>query len=278
MKKLACIPGLLLLVPILLLLALGVLSSFRGEDPAAINLLHKVEDPAAIIPLHKMEDPAAVALLHKMYDRYHDKWHHSRTFNQTTEQYRHDSLIKSTIWYERILYPDKLRIDFDSSNSGNGFMLDSDSIYAFNHHAITRRIKGNNDGLVFILGGLYFMSFDDVLAKFKDIHYDLGKFHNDSWKGRPVLVIGAISNNEKVDQLWIDADKLVPVRALRYDNDTKTEDVFEDYVAVPGGGWSETKVSFYRNDHLIQLELYHDVTGGQPMDKAIFDPASFGGK
>ena len=74
------------------------------------------------------EDPAAVTLLHKMYDRYQGKWHHSLTFNQTTEQYRHDSLIRSATWYERILYPDKLRIDFDSVQSGNGFMLNGDSI------------------------------------------------------------------------------------------------------------------------------------------------------
>ena len=261
MKKLAFIPGLrftfipgfrkLAVIPAFLLLASGALPQTTF-------------------------DPAAITLLHKMYDRYHNKWHRSRTFNQTTEQYRHDSLVKSTIWYEHILYPDKLRIDFDSSTSGNGFILNGDSIYAFNHHAITRRIKGDNDGLVFILGGLYFMSFDDAVAKFKDIHYDLAKFHNDSWKGRPVFVIGANSSDEKVNQLWIDADKLVAVRLFRYDNNMKSEDDFEEPIPVPGGGWSETKCSFYRNDHLIQVELYHDVTGNEPMDKAIFDPASLG--
>jgi hypothetical protein len=243
----------LVFIPAFLSLALGALSFFRGEDPPAVTLLHK------------------------MYDRYHDKWHHTRTFNQTTEQYRHDSLIKSTIWYERILYPDKLRIDFDSLESGNGFMLNGDSVYRYSHHAITGRIKGDNDGLVFILGGLYFMPFDDVLAKFKDLHYDLGKFRKDTWKGRPVFVIGANANDEKVNQLWIDADKLAAVRLLKYDNNIKAEDDFEDPVAVTGGGWSETKCSFYRNDHLIQLEIYHDVAGNKPMDKIIFDPRSFGG-
>jgi hypothetical protein len=121
------------------------------------------------------------------------------------------------------------------------------------------------------------MSFDDVLAKFKDLQYDLGKFHNDSWKGRPVFVIGANSNDEKVNQLWIDADKLVPVRFFKYGTDMKEEGVFEGHVAVTGGGWSETKCSFYRNDHLIQVEIYHDVAGNKPMDKIIFDPMSFGG-
>lgn len=145
--------------------------------------------------------------------------------------------------YDR--YHDNLRIDFDSVQSGNGFMLHGDSVFVYSHHTITRRIKGDNDGLVFILGGLYFKSFDDVLAKFKELHYDLGKSHNDTWKGRPVFVIGANS---------------------------KEEGIFEDHVAVIGGGWSETKCTFYRNDHLLQVETYHDVTGDTPIDRAIFDP------
>jgi len=246
MKKLAFIPA-------FLLLTLGALPFFRGEDSAAVMLLHK------------------------MYDRYHDKWRHSLSFNQTTEQYRHDSLIRSVTWYERILYPDKLRIDFDSLSSGNGFMFNGDSVYRYSLHVITGRLKGDNDGLVFFLGGLYFMPFDDVLAKFKDLHYDLGKFHKDTWKGRPVFVIGANSSDEKVNQLWIDADKLVPVRFFKYQDNMKEEGIFAEHVAVTGGGWSETKCSFYRNDHLIQVETYHDVAGDKPMDKAIFDPAMIGG-
>jgi hypothetical protein len=222
------------------------------------------------------EDPAAVALLHKMYNRYHDKWHHSLAFNQTTLQYRHDSLIRSATWYEQILYPDKLRIDFDSAQSGNGFMLNGDSVYVFSHHAITRRIKGDNDGLVFILGGLYFMPFDEVVTKFKDLHYDLEKFHTDTWKGRPVLVIGANSPDEKVNQLWIDADKLVPVRFFKYDTNMKEEGLFDNHIAVTGGGWSETKCTFYRNDQLIQVENYHDVKGEAQIDQAIFNPTMVG--
>src|SRR5215467_11433168 len=51
-------------------------------------------------------------LLKKMYEHYHGKWYRTLTFSQTTENYRQDSLIKTSTWYEYVLFPDKFRIDF----------------------------------------------------------------------------------------------------------------------------------------------------------------------
>ena len=79
---------------------------------------------------------------------------------------------------------------------------------------------------------------------------------------------------EKINQVWIDVEHLVPVRFLKYDNGTKEEGTFEDHIPLKGG-WSETKCSFYRNDHLLQVEKYHDVMAGGTMDPSIFDPANF---
>ena len=38
---------------------------------------------------------------------------------------------------------------------------------------------------------MYFYTFDEVLSKMKSLGYDLNKFHEDSWKGKDVYVIGA---------------------------------------------------------------------------------------
>ena len=43
-------------------------------------------------------------VIQKMYQRYAGKWMHSFTFNQTTENYRNDSLIKTAIWYLHHLF------------------------------------------------------------------------------------------------------------------------------------------------------------------------------
>ncbi|HZY40219.1 MAG TPA: hypothetical protein VFE53_26380 [Mucilaginibacter sp.] len=211
-------------------------------------------------------------VLQSMYSRYHNHWHKSLTFNQTTERYRNDSLIKTSTWYETIVYPDMLRIDFDSLKSGTGVIFRRDSTYVFRNSKIARSTKAENE-LIFFLGGMYAMSFDKVLGHFADLHYDLSKFHTSTWKGKPVYVLGADKDGDKVNQLWIDHDKLFAVRFIKYDGGTKEEGVFEQQIPLKNA-WSETKCSFYINDKLLQVESYHDVTPDAPVDMKMFDPGS----
>jgi hypothetical protein len=226
------------------------------------------------LPFSQQKDLNSITLLQKMYARYHGKWHSSLSFNQTTEKYKNDSLVKSETWYERISYPDLLRIDVNGPKSGNGIIFRHDSTYVFNNNKIVRSIKNENE-LIFFLGGLYFSPFDDVLAHFKALNYDLAKFHASVWKGKPVYVIGADKDDEKINQLWIDQDKLVAVRFIKYENNTREEGTFEDHIALKNA-WSETKCTFMVNDHLLQVEKYHDVVAGGPIDKSIFEPAMIG--
>ena len=207
-----------------------------------------------------------------MYQRYHGKWHKSRSFNQTTERYRNDSLVKIQTWYEHILYPDKLRIDFDSLKSGNGVIYRGDSTYVLSNHKLFRSVKGENE-LIFFLGGMYFVPFDRVLTHFKELNYDLSKFHTEVWKGRPVYVIGANTADEKVNQLWIDQEKLVAVRFIKYEDGNKEDGTMEEQIPLKGGGWSETLCKFYINDRLLQVEKYHDVVAGGTIDKSMFEPS-----
>lgn len=221
---------------------------------------------------HKDLDPTT--LLQKMYARYHGKWHTNLSFNQTTERYKNDSLIKSQTWFEHILYPDKLRIDFDSLKSGNGVIFRNDSTYVISKNKLTRSVKNENE-LIFFLGGMYFVPFDQVLSHFKDLHYDLSKFHEDTWQGKPVYVIGSDKADEKVNQLWIDKEKLVAVRFIKYDGVTKEEGTFDNQVKLKNA-WSETLCKFYVNDHILQVEKYHDVVAGGPIDKSMFEPSLIG--
>jgi hypothetical protein len=209
-------------------------------------------------------------VLQSMYSRYHGVWHKSLTFNQTTERYRNDTLIKTSTWYETIVYPDLLRIDFDSVKSGSGAIFRHDSTYYFRNNKIVRSTNAENE-LIFFLGGMYAMSFDKVLAHFADLHYDLSKFHTSTWKGKPVYVIGDDKDSDKVNQLWIDQEKMVAVRFIKYDNNTKEEGFFEQQVPVKNA-WSETKCSFYINDKLLQVESYHDLVADGPVDMRVFDP------
>ncbi|MBL4678395.1 MAG: hypothetical protein JKY70_19665 [Mucilaginibacter sp.] len=213
-------------------------------------------------------------VIKKMYTRYYNKWHTSLTFTQTTGRYRNDTLIKTDTWYERIVYPDMLRIDFGGDNSGNGVIYRGDSSYVFRNNKVVRSAKDENE-LIFFLGGMYFRPIDNVFDHFNQLHFDLNKFHETKWNGKDVYVIGATKDGEKVNQLWIDKEKLVAVRYFKYEGGTKTEATFEEHKMVEGA-WSETLCKFYINDKLLQTEVYHDIKANQEIDKKIFDPALIG--
>jgi len=219
------------------------------------------------------KNATSTEVLQGMYKRYHNNWHKSLTFNQTTDRYRNDSLIKKSTWYETIVYPDLLRIDFDSVKSSTGIIFRHDSTYVFRKNKVVRSSKDENE-LIFFLGGMYAMPFDKVLSHFADLHYDLSKFHTSTWKGKPVYVLGAASDDEKVNQLWIDQEKQVAVRFIKYDNNTKEEGLFEQQIPLKKA-WSETKCSFYINNKILQVETYHDVVADAPVDMRIFEPATF---
>ena len=209
-------------------------------------------------------------VLTSMYKKYHGTWHKSLKFTQTTERFRNDSLINTSTWYETIVYPDLLRIDIGSVNSPNGILFRHDSTYVFRAGKIVRGERNENE-LIFFLGGMYFKTFDQVLAHFAELHYDLSKFHASTWKGKPVYVLGADKDDDKVNQLWIDQEKLVAVRFLKYEKDTKEEGTFEQQVPVKNA-WSETRCSFYFNDKLLQTETYRDLKADELIDMKIFEP------
>ncbi|HTQ66422.1 MAG TPA: hypothetical protein VMI12_16635 [Puia sp.] len=213
-------------------------------------------------------------LLKQMYDRYHNKWFHVLTFSQTTENYRNDSLIKTSTWYETIMYPDKFRIDFEDKKNGDAVIFRNDSAYDFRKGKLTSSKAYKND-LTFLLGGLYFYSFNDILNKLKAFHYDLNKFHQDKWKGKEVYVIGSDKQSEKLNQLWIDKENLVLVRLLKFDEKEKEEALFENHIRL-GEGWSERACIFYVDDHLVQKEYYHNCIANSAIDSLVFEPSLFG--
>jgi hypothetical protein len=219
--------------------------------------------PAPSIP------PTGRDIIKKMHDRYAGHWYHSFTFHQTTEQYRNDSLKKTQTWYEFIRFPDRFRMDFGAVDSGNAAIFRGDSCYRFKNFQLLSTTINNNEGLIFLLGGMFFYPLDQTYTILDSLHYDLTRAHEDTWQDRPVFVIGADGAN----QLWIDKERLYLTRMIKVDGQQKMDARFEGYQPFDGG-WSETKCSFYINDKLIQVETYHDCKANTTLDDRIFDPGT----
>jgi outer membrane lipoprotein-sorting protein len=212
-------------------------------------------------------------VLKLMFAKYAGKWHHALTFKQTTERYRNDSLVSKQTWREAMLYPDKLRIDIEPLADNNTIIFRADSTYRIRGGQLRLAQKQEND-LIFLLGGMYSYPFDKAIEKFKALGYDTSKAYEDSWKGKPVFVIGAAGKDEKVSQLWVDKADMYLVRMIKYDKSGKQEALFDDHLKLDGA-WTETKVHFYVNDKLLQVESYYDCKAMPALDEHLFDPAHY---
>ena len=212
--------------------------------------------------------PSGRDIIKKMYDQYAGHWYRTFTFDQTTQQYRNDTLKKTQTWYEFMRFPDRFRMDFGDADSGNAAIFRGDSCYRFKNFKLTSTTINNNEGLIFLLGGMYFYPLDRVYQMLDTLHYDLSAYRDDHWQDRPVFVIG----RDGANQLWIDSEDLYVVRILKVHGPTTLDGRFDGYQRF-GGGWSETKCSFYIDGKLVQLETYHHCKADASLGASLFDPA-----
>jgi len=211
--------------------------------------------------------PSGRDIVKKMHDRYAGKWYHTLTFTQTTEMYRNDSLRGTQTWHEFIRFPDRFRMDFGAADSGNAVIFRGDSAYRYRNGQLRSVTINNNEGLIFLLGGIYFYRLEQTCQILSDsLHFDLTRTREDNWKGHPVYVIG----KEGANQLWIDQQNLCLVRMIKADNQMDAR--FEDWQPF-GGGYCETKCQFYIKGKLIQTEIYHECKTDITLEDRIFDPS-----
>ena len=212
-------------------------------------------------------------VLQKMYKRYVGKWYKNFTFSQTTENFKNDSLIKTSIWHESIIYPNLFRITIGEITDGNALIEKNDSVFNFNKGKIVRRALIDDD-VTFLLGGMYFMPFKNVIEKTIKEGYDITKACETKFEGKAVFIIGVDSVSEKGNQLWIEKDRLIVVRFIKYKPEMKLDVILSDYKKVENG-WRENTVAIYLNDKLYQKEKYFDCKANTKIDSSIFDPYHF---
>lgn len=214
-------------------------------------------------------------LVRKMHSKYFGRWYHTLTFVQTTDMYRNDSLIRTKTWYEAAHFPYEFRIDLGDPKEGNAVIYLEDSTYRFQDHKLKSVTAGTNP-FTFLLGGMYAVSLDSAISKFKNKGYDLSKMYTTIVDGRKIFVVGAVNGADSLsNQFWVDGEHYYIVRTIDSDNGTHFDAKTSGHVQLKSG-WSETKVVIYVNGKLRQIEKYADLKADVPLDDRLFDPRHFG--
>lgn len=238
----------------------------RGPRVAASPAPAPQRAPAATI--HSAADLVAA-----MHGRYAGKWYRTLTFRQTTTIYSSTGGEYAQTWHEAVRVPGALRIDTDTL--GGGFLFVHDSVYSFVNGRLAHADTGRNE-LVVLGFDVYGQPAARSQHVLRALGFDLSKFHEATWNGKPVYVVGAASGDTTSKQFWVTQDDLLFVRMLQSQPQGRTRlhrDVrFERYVPA-GGGWVATEVVALTNGRRSVVERYADVRTDVELADDVFEAA-----
>ena len=203
-----------------------------------------------------------------MHAEYPD-WYRTLTFKQKTTLVAPSGGEIHQTWYEAASLPGLLRIDSDLA-SKSGTLFARDSIFVFSQGKQVSAQAGLNELLV--LGfDAYRQSPARTEAQLRSLGFDLARFHDDVWQGKPVFVVGALRGDTASKQFWIDKATLLFVRVLERGSQGRVDIRFNKYQRA-GAGWVATEVVQLVNGTRRLLEEYTDVRANVPLPDAMFEP------
>jgi hypothetical protein len=215
-------------------------------------------------------------LLEAMQNRYAGRWYRTLTFVQETSEFPAGAPEKRSTWYEALLLPSRLRIDFEPIDQGNGVLVRGDTQYVMQRGSVVRQIPRANELL--LLGfDVYFLEPSASAAWLRRIGFDLSRIRLDVWQGRQVYVVGARDASDlRSRQFWVDREHLLFVRLLQPAGTTeRTQDIrFLRYQKL-GRTWIAPLVEMYDDGRLVLKEEYRHMRVDVQLDSALFDPGRF---
>jgi hypothetical protein len=217
---------------------------------------------------------SADALLRAMESRY--SWYHTLTFTQKSTTYNPDGTTKVETWHEAASLPGKLRIDIGPPAENNGYLMVGGNLSIVKSGQVDKTIPYVN--ILLVLGfDAYTQPADTTEKVLKAEGYDLSRFHEDTWEGKPAYVVGADKGDLKSKQFWIEKESLLFVRVIapsRQDA-TKMDDIrFTNYQKL-GKAWVAARVEVHSEGRLAFSEDYTEIQGDPKLDATVFDPAKF---
>lgn len=218
--------------------------------------------------------PSGRALLEQMRTAYTGKWFKTLTFVQKTTIVRPDGTKTEQTWFESMRSPDTLRIDVAPLENGNGSLNLPDKVIVIRSGKVTATRPDGNPFLPFV-AGIYTQPLETSIAQLAPQKYDLTATHRADFQGRRTFVVGtAKAGDLTVPQFWVDAERLVVVRALITSGASMLDITLDDYVKS-GASWVATKITMSVGGAVRQIEEYSDVKTDVELPADLFDPATW---
>ena len=216
-------------------------------------------------------------LVAAMYKKYEKKWYKTLTFKQKTITHKPDGTTSDEIWYEALSAPGKLRIDIEPLDKHNGILFADGKVYSFRDG----KLAGSRPFVhpLLVLGfDVYTQPAATTIAQLKGLGIDMSVFHEDTWQGEPMYVVGAKKGDMAANQFWVRKKDLLFVRLIQLggrDKKVVQETQFNKYVKVKGGGWVSAEVLFFVDGKPTTSEEYTEIQAGMPLDANLWNADSW---
>lgn len=245
---------------------------------AACHRQPPVAAPAPATPAPKPAPPEAAAVssaptaVDAMHSRYAPSWFKTLTFVQKTTLYLPSGGELVQTWYNALSLPGRMRVDTDRKSRG-GVLYVGDSVFTFASGKRTSSDSRLYDLLV-VAFDAYTQPPSRTQAQLRRLGYDLSKFHEGTWQGEPVYVIGALRGDTTSEQFWLDRDRLTVVRMIGSGRQGRTDTRLSNYVRA-GGGWVATEIIQLVNGKRRIVEQYSDLRPNVTLSDELFDPRAW---
>ena len=227
--------------------------------------------PEAPAPVNRAVNNSA-GLIRNVADRYLPNWYRSLTFTQKTTLGLPSGGQLVQTYYQAGVIPGRLRIDTDLQ-SKTGLLFVRDSIYNFTGGKLVRADTGLNE--LFVLGfDLYAQTPARSEVLLRRLGFDLNRFHESTWRGKQVYVVGASRGDTTSKQFWVERERLLVVRTIGSTRRGRADTRFNEYVQH-GGGWVATEVEQFVNGKRTILQELSAIRTGVTLPDALFDPAKW---
>ncbi|HEY2847023.1 MAG TPA: hypothetical protein VGI80_04345, partial [Pyrinomonadaceae bacterium] len=176
-------------------------------------------------------------------------------------------------WYEALLAPGELRIDFTPLEKRDGIIFAGGKLYSYKDG----KLAGSRDFVhpLLVLGfDVYKQPVETTIAQLKGMEIDLSVVHEEPWQGKTAIVVGAKQGDLTTPQFWIDKKDLVFVRLIQKagrDKKSIQETQFNKYEKVKGG-WVSAEVKFYIDGKIATTEEYTNIKTGMTLNSDLWDP------
>lgn len=226
----------------------------RGLLAALCTACSRTQPPAMPYDFTNGED-----VVRAVHDRYVNRWLTNVTYVRQTAG-RPDELVA-------IDPPDRLRVDIDPKERGNGLLNLRDTTYLLQAGRVVEAFRSIPADLL-LLHAVYWYSPPQTIARLKELGFDLARVREDRWQNRPVFVVGRPQH-----EFWVDRQQMLLVRLVMPGASGTSDTRYLQYERI-GPAWVARRSEQHLGGNVVSSEL-RQISANLDLDSLLFSPAQW---